>query len=134
MTGEFAKGLEALDAIFEFLGEFGDRYQLDEQTRLCLDLVAEELFTNTVKYGSGRGDRVIIRIEKAGRQLRLEVVDRDAEPFDPSSVKPLAPGAPIEERRPGGLGLHLVRSLVDRVDYDYQDRELRISVTKNLER
>lgn len=133
MTGEFAKGLEALDAIFEFLGEFGDRYQLDEQTRFCLDLVAEELFTNTVKYGSGKDNRVLIRIEKAGRRLRLEVVDRDAKPFDLSSVEPLPALAPVEEKRPGGLGLHLIRSLVDEVASEYKDGEMRIWVTKILE-
>jgi anti-sigma regulatory factor (Ser/Thr protein kinase) len=38
--------------------------------------------------------------------------------------------APIEQRNPGGLGLHLVSSVVDRVTYEYQDRAMRVSAEK----
>ena len=134
MTGEFAKEVNALEEIFAFLGKFVEEEGLGEEAEFCMDLVAEELFTNAVKYGSAASDRVRIGIERVGPQLRLELVDFDAEPFDPMSVRPVPPETPMEARRPGGLGLHLVRSLVDRVDYEYRDRELRIVVTKHLGR
>jgi anti-sigma regulatory factor (Ser/Thr protein kinase) len=134
MTREFAKGLHSLDEIFAFLGEFADHHGLGEEDRFCIDLVAEELFTNTIKYGSGAHDRVQISIDKVGPQLRLELVDSDVEPFDPLSVEPVALGGRIEARKAGGLGLHLVRSLVDQVEYEYRGREMRVSVTKHLER
>ena len=133
VTGEFAKGLQALEAVFAFLGEFAEQNGIGRKDRLCIDLVAEELFTNTIKYGSGTGDRIQISIEKVGPQLRLELVDFDAEPFDPGSVEPPALSAPIRERRPGGLGIHLIRSMVDEVKYEYRGREMRVLVTKNLE-
>lgn len=133
MTGEFAKGLQSLDEIFAFLAEFAERQGLDEKTRLCIDLVAEELFTNTVKHGSGADGRVRLSIEKVGGELQLELVDFDAEPFDPESVEPPALSAPIQERKPGGLGIHLVRSMVDKVAYEYRGREMRVLVTKSLE-
>jgi serine/threonine-protein kinase RsbW len=133
MTGEFAKGLQALDEIFAFLGEFAGQHGLDETVRLCIDLVAEELFTNAVKHGSGADGRVQISVEKVGQDLRLELVDFDAEPFDPLSLKPVALGAQIETRKAGGLGIHLVRSLVDDLTYEYRDREMRVLVTKHLE-
>ncbi|MGA9752526.1 MAG: ATP-binding protein [Acidobacteriota bacterium] len=134
MTGEFAKELSSLERIFAFLGEFVEEEGLGEEAEFCIDLVAEELFTNAVKYGSAASDRVRMDIERVGPQLRLELVDFDAEPFDPTSVRPVPPETPMEARRPGGLGLHLVRSLVDRVDYEYRNRELRIVVTKQLGR
>ena len=133
VTGEFVRGLEALDAIFAFLGRFAEQNGIGEKDRLCIDLVAEELFTNTVKYGSGGEGRIQIRVERVGPQLRLELVDFDAEPFDPESVRPPALSAPIQERRPGGLGIHLIRSMVDEVRYEYRGRELRVLITKNLE-
>jgi len=133
MTGEFTKGLEALDEIFAFLQEFAKRHGIGEDDERCLDLVAEELFTNTVKYGSGSNGRVRINVEKVGPQVRFELVDFDAEPFEPPNAKPVALSAPIGERKPGGLGIHLVRSLVDELTYEYRDREMRVLVTKNLE-
>jgi serine/threonine-protein kinase RsbW len=42
--------------------------------------------------------------------------------------------APVEERKPGGLGLHLVKSVVDRVTYEYRDREMRVSAEKQRRR
>lgn len=133
MTGEFARNLGALDEIFAYLGEFARKSGLGEEVEGRLGLVVEELFTNILKYGSGRGDRVRISIDRVGRQVRLELVDFDAERFDPASVGPAPLAGPIQERRRGGLGLHLVRSLVDRVTYEYRDREMRVSVVKNLE-
>lgn len=133
MTREFAKGLQALEEIFAFLGEFADQHGLGEEVELDIDLVVEELFTNTVKYGSGANDRVLISIDMVGQQLRLELVDFDVEPFDPLGFEPVGLGAPIGERKAGGLGLHLVRSLVDEVAYEYHDREMRVLVTKHLE-
>lgn len=134
MTGEFDKSMRALSELFAFLGEFAGTNGLAEGEALCLDLVAEELFTNAVKYGAGDGGRVRLSVDKVGRQWRLELVDYDAEPFDPETAEPAALGDRIETRKRGGLGLHLVRSLVDEVAYEYRNREMRVLVTKQLER
>ena len=133
MTGEFAKGLESLGEIFDFLGRFAARNGLGPKAEFQVGVVAEELFTNTLKYGAKTHKPVRISLEKVGAELRLEMVDFDAEPFDADEVAPPALSAPIGERRAGGLGLHLVRSLVDELTYEYRDRELRVLVTKKLE-
>ena len=64
----------------------------------------------------------------------MVLTDYDVDRFDVTE----APGAnvdlPIEQRRPGGLGLHLVRCMLDRVDYEYSDveRRSRIRFRKTL--
>ena len=40
---------------------------------------------------------------------------------------------PIEQRRRGGLGLHFVREIADRLEYDWTDRVSTITVTKRIE-
>jgi anti-sigma regulatory factor (Ser/Thr protein kinase) len=68
--------------------------------------------------------------------VHLELVDFDVEPFDPASAPEVAVTAGMDERRPGGLGLHIVRTMVDELAYDYdeENRKMRISVTTSLER
>ncbi len=39
----------------------------------------------------------------------------------------------LEERRIGGIGLHLVRNVVDKITYEYEDRNACITLIKHLE-
>lgn len=131
----FHRELGSLDGVFRFLGEFADAVGVDERTALCIDLVVEELFTNMVKYNDGGGDQIVVGLERVGDRLHIELVDNDVEPFDPAGVPDPAVAAGIADRRPGGLGLHLVRSMVDDLHYEYEPetRQMRVSVTKVLE-
>ena len=65
----------------------------------------------------------------------VDLVDTDVEPFDPKTAEVPPVDAGIGERRPGGLGIYLVRSMVDDLNYDYETegRRMRITVTKTLE-
>jgi serine/threonine-protein kinase RsbW len=54
------------------------------------------------------------------------------QPFDPRSTQPRDFEKPSTERRPGGLGVHLVKELVDEFQYDYRDGRSTITVAKRL--
>jgi serine/threonine-protein kinase RsbW len=135
VSGEFRREIEALGEVFEFLETFVDGQEVDEKTAFCINLVVEELFTNMVRHNEGGGDRITVSIERQDNHLHLELVDTDVEPFDPDSAEVPPVDAGIGERRPGGLGIYLVRSMVDDLNYDYEpeDRRMRITVTKTLE-
>lgn len=106
---------------------------MDERLRLTLDFVVEELFTNLVKYNNG-SQPIEIYLNRDGDSVRLELVDHDVDPFDPNLDAPKVDTTKsMEERTPGGLGLHLVKAMVDDVAYEYEDRDMRIIVTKYLE-
>lgn len=134
-SGEFRREIEALGEIFAFLERFADGQEVDERTAFCINLVVEELFTNMVRHNEGGGDQITVSIERRDDHLFLELVDTDVEPFDPETAQVPPVGAGIGERQPGGLGIHLVRSIVDALDYDYETegRRMRITVTKTLE-
>ncbi|HEY4142335.1 MAG TPA: ATP-binding protein [Pseudolabrys sp.] len=81
-------------------------------------LSLDEVLTNIITHGIGdNGEREItVRIDVGGGYLSAIVSD-DGKPFDPLSLPAPDIHAPIEERKVGGLGVHLLRTLMDKVDY-----------------
>ena len=131
----FKREIASLGEIFAFLAEFGVRNGIDDAATLKLNLVVEELFTNMVRHNEGGGDHIELSIERSDTRLHLELIDVGVGLFDPATVEAVPVDAGIEARRPGGLGIHLVRTMVDSLDYDYDpgDRRMRVSVTTTLE-
>jgi serine/threonine-protein kinase RsbW len=83
-----------------------------------------------VKYGRGSSAPVSLALRALDGGVELTLVDRDVEPFDITRSPDVDIGKPIEAREPGGLGLHLVKRMADRIDYEYlpQTRQSRTSV------
>jgi len=130
---EFGKDLDSLEEIFAFLEEVLLGTSLDERGHFVLHLAVEELFTNMVKYHSNRSSRVSVRVTTEPDRVRIDLVDPDTDEFDPTQLPKVDTTLPIQERRRGGLGLHLVREMADGLEYRYQDRAMTVSVTKRLE-
>jgi phosphoserine phosphatase len=124
----FRRSIESLAQMFAFTAET----VMQAGLRRTVDLVIEELFTNIVKYGRASDTMISIDIRRLGRGVRVTLTDPDAEYFDPQSAPPPDVGAPLERREPGGLGLHLVRELVDTLEYRYslEERAGRITFSK----
>ena len=135
VSGEFRREIDAIGEVFVFLETFADGQEIDEKTAFCINLVVEELFTNMVRHNEGGGDRITLSVERRNDRVHLELVDFDVEPFAPETAEVPPVDAGIEERRPGGLGIYLVRKMVDDLNYDYQteSRQMRVTVTKTLE-
>ena len=131
----FAREIASLGEIFDFLGEQLSDLPDNERLLIQINLVVEELFTNFVRHNVGGGDQIVINLERTTDSLHLELIDEDVEPFDPGSVDDPHVEAGIDDRKPGGLGIHLVTTMVDKLNYDYEPetRRMRISVSKALE-
>jgi phosphoserine phosphatase len=126
----FERQIDALPALVAFTADAAARLGIEPEVLGIVDFVVEELFTNMVKYGRGSGAPILIGVEGQGGHAVVTLVDRDVESFDPNGAPDVDVGQPIEAREPGGLGLHLIRKMTDRVQYDYapERRESRITV------
>ena len=92
---------------------------LQQGLRFCLAL--DELITNILSYGlAGRGDGVItLSVEHRAGALHAELAD-NGPPFDPLGAAIDAPSGSIEERDVGGLGIALVKAVMDRLEYRHE--------------
>ena len=97
-----------------------------------IGLVVEELGTNVVNYAYADGDEheFSISVTSGDRALTLEVVD-GGRPFDPLEEAP-APDldASLEDRPIGGLGVYLVRTIMDELRYRREDGCNRLTAIK----
>jgi serine/threonine-protein kinase RsbW len=132
----FRREYGSLEEVFAFLEGFTEVEKVSEREAFCINLVVEELFTNMVRHNEGGGESIAVRIERVDDCIHLEMVDCNVGPFDPASAAEVPVDSGVADRSPGGLGLHIVKTMVDEVTYDYDDknRRMRISVTKRLER
>lgn len=93
-------------------------HSLSHEVEFDLNLVLEELFTNSLNHGgcAGMENAVQIRLQLVGDAVRAEFSDR-GRPFDPSGAPEPDLDAGLEERSVGGLGVHLVRQIVRGLEY-----------------
>ena len=133
MEKRFKREISSLDRIFTFAENFAEREKLDGGIAFSLSLVLEEIFTNMVKYNSRSREDILITLKKRDRKLTVTLTDRDAQPFDITKAKELDVRQPLESRKEGGLGIHLVKKMVDGLMYEHNGRESKITLIKNLE-
>jgi len=133
MQRSFQRDIEALNDVFEFTAEFTGANSVGESVTYAMNLVIEELFTNIVKYSADSGHDISIHIDLAQNDLLIKITDFDVEQFDITKADMADTGKSLEERRVGGIGLHLVRNLVDKITYEYEDRNACITLVKHLE-
>src|SRR5262249_359939 len=129
MRRSFPRQMASLEAIVAYVREFIAQEGLDEDAASDLDLVLEELFTNLVKYGRGARGDVEIALERGAEGVMASIIEKNAEPFDPTRLPEVDVQRPISERRPGGLAVPLVRKLTKAFRYEYRDRTGVTTVT-----
>ena len=133
METELARNVEALEQAVALVQSFWREHRLPDGDRFAVDFAIEELFTNMLKYGRPGPTRIRLRLAREPDAVAVLLVDPDSEPFDPTVDRGVDVGAPIEARKPGGLGLHLIPRLVDDFTFEYAGRESRISFRKRTE-
>lgn len=120
--------LAQLGTIREFVAGASRDLDVDERIIPDLQLAVDEICSNVVRHGyGGQGGRLEITVQAVAEGIQLIVRDWGAA-FDPDAVAAPDVDAPLERRSLGGLGLFLVRQLMDEVRFEFH-RERGNSVT-----
>jgi serine/threonine-protein kinase RsbW len=128
----FQRDLGSLRSISRFLRTFCTANGIAAEHVEPVILAAEELFTNMLKYGGGAGE-IRIELARTESELSISLTDDDAEEFDPRKAPDVRVDQPLAERQPGGLGIHLVKKLMDRIEYTYENRRATTTCFKTLD-
>jgi serine/threonine-protein kinase RsbW len=137
MTAELVLSLKNDPAETERLtarvAEFGARHALPDRIVSHVNLALDEAITNIVFYAYDDVDdhEIAVRISLAHGMLTAELVD-DGRAFDPLQVAAPDLAAPLEERAVGGLGVHLIRHLMDDIQYRREDGRNHLVFTKRV--
>ena len=116
--------IQALPSVSDFLEEVGDEMGLPPTLLMSLNLVVEEAVSNVIFYAYEKGtevmDAVRLSVERLGEDLIVCVEDHGSA-FDPTAQQDPDITLCAEERPVGGLGIFLIKKLMDEVSYERRE-------------
>jgi anti-sigma regulatory factor (Ser/Thr protein kinase) len=123
--------LSELEALCQHLNKFGQATGLSEACITDVNICLDELFTNIVSYGFEDDLAHIIRftIHLDNEELTL-IIEDDGIPFNPLVKKDPEIPADLIDVRIGGLGIHIVRKLMDDIRYERKRDKNKLTLKK----
>ncbi|MFA4860996.1 ATP-binding protein [Methanoregula sp.] len=127
MDKEFAltikPDLNEIDAISSALDEVMKKHAFSEEEILDTQLAVEEAVTNVIVHGyDGRDGEIGVTIRATRGIVEIQIED-SALPFDPLTLPEPDLTGDIDERRIGGLGIFLIRQVMDEIVYRYENEK-----------
>lgn len=127
--------LENLSVIADFIATTMRQIGMGEEMIFSVQTAADEACTNIIQHAySGKGGIIAISCQLQDNDIVITITDRGM-PFDPGSVPPPDLEADLNHRRVGGLGMYLMRKLMDEVSYDFDaEKGNKLTMRKMLPR
>jgi len=121
-------------AVNETFEAFAEEFDIPATIAMKFNVIFDELLSNIVTYAYSDDDEhdIEVRMEVAGKRLTVTVTD-DGVPFNPLHAEAPDIDASLEERKIGGLGIHLVRNLIDDVTYQRRIGKNVMTLTRHLQ-
>ena len=117
-----------------FVEEELERYGCSSRTLYQIEVAIEEIFVNIVSYaGLSEADGVEVRCEVLEEPLRVVVQFLDGgTPFDPLAKEDPDTSVEGNMEREGGLGIFMVKKMMDEVSYTYENGKNTLTIRKDL--
>lgn len=130
--------LAELQPLAERVNEMAAELALPEDVRYAIDLAVDEIVTNVIKYAyvddGAEAHEIRVGFAVAEDEMQMQVEDEGSafDPFQQGKPEHLTLG--MEERPIGGLGLHLLRAMMDGCAYDREGDVNRVTFKKKIKR
>lgn len=126
--------LSELDKVSQFIEEIGEELGLDLELQMNLNLVLEEMVVNVIDYAYPEGTEADVELlaKSDGKELTFVLSDQGRE-FDPTAQKSNDMSANPAERKLGGMGIFIVKNIMNKVTYQRLDGKNLLTMTKGIE-
>lgn len=127
--------VEESSRLYPFVQEIGEALHADSSQLSAINLAVEEAVVNSIMYAYPEGEHGYVELaaqwDAAGHELAFVLQDQGVA-FDPLAQPEADTTLPLEERQPGGLGILLVREIMDDVSYQRSDGKNILTMKKRL--
>ena len=125
--------IQQIPQLADFVEAIAQEKHLSQSLAMGINLALEEAVSNVILYAYPKETDGLVDVEAILRKDSLEfiIIDRGV-PFDPTAASDIDTTLPVEERSIGGLGIHLVRELMDSLSYERKDGKNYLRMIKKL--
>jgi sigma-B regulation protein RsbU (phosphoserine phosphatase) len=126
--------MSEISRVIEAFKSFAEKSRISMSITMKLNLVFDDLLNNIVSYAfpEGGNHEIKIHAEKSGDRILLTVED-DGIPFNPFAQTEADTSLSLEDRKIGGLGIHLIKNIMDEVSYKRRIDHNVVTLIKELE-
>lgn len=125
--------MEEVSRLNDFVEEACLTVGFDETITSQLKVAIEEAVVNVINYAYPPDTRGDVAVEAAANDMRLKFTISDSgKPFDPTVQAAVDTTLPAKERNIGGLGIHLIRQIMDSINYERIDQFNVLTLRKNI--
>ena len=122
--------METVPQVAEFMETEMEKFEISPKISMKMLIAIDEIYSNIVRYSGAT--EAIVSIKKSDNTLKLQFKD-NGKPYNPLDSKEPDIIASAEDRSIGGLGIFMVKKMLDKVEYKYVDNYNILTLTKNLD-
>lgn len=140
MTKKLVKTVQSrtnhLHEVREFVSQAARQFGFGDEEAANIVLAVDEACTNVIKhaYNNAPDKEIMVEIHTANGVFEIRVLDK-GKSFNPETVKPPNLKKHLSEYRRGGLGIYLMKTLMDKIEYNFSPgKKNEVRLTKHLKK
>jgi anti-sigma regulatory factor (Ser/Thr protein kinase) len=126
--------VDNIQTVTEFVDEQLENYDCPMKAQMQINIAIDEIFGNIAHYAYNPDTgSATVRVEVLKEPLSVIIAFIDnGKPYDPLKTKDPDITRSIDEREVGGLGIYMVKNLMDEILYEYKDGKNILTIKKNM--